>query len=130
MSAGIGYAIVLILLLMNTYYNVLIAYALFYMFASITNELPWASCKNLWNTPNCIESRYGKIFAENYYKLPMLLSVNILTPVVSKNTRVFLNLIFIRGPGMLVSGIETDLFLFKCCFGYMLPLYDLYHNYP
>ena len=74
--AGIGYAIVVILLLMNTYYNVLIAYALFYMFASITNELPWARCNNLWNTENCIESRYGEIATCSWKYLQRKLCIN------------------------------------------------------
>jgi len=50
---GIGFAIVIVLIMVNTYYNVLIAYALYYLFASITNQLPWASCNNDWNTKYC-----------------------------------------------------------------------------
>ena len=56
---GIGYAIIVVLLLVNTYYNVLIAYALFYLFASITSELPWGKCDNKWNTKYCIATKYG-----------------------------------------------------------------------
>ena len=56
---GIGYAIIVVLLLVNTYYNVLIAYALFYLFASITSELPWGKCDNKWNTDYCIATKYG-----------------------------------------------------------------------
>jgi len=54
---GIGYAIVVVIMLVNTYYNVLIAYGLFYLFASITTELPWGKCDNKWNTPYCIIER-------------------------------------------------------------------------
>ena len=46
-----------VLLLVNTYYNVLIAYSLFFLFASITDELPWARCDNKWNTKYCIIER-------------------------------------------------------------------------
>ena len=56
---GIGYAILTVLLLVNTYYNVLIAYSLFFLFASITDELPWARCDNKWNTEYCIIDRCG-----------------------------------------------------------------------
>lgn len=61
--AGIGYAIIVVLLLVNTYYNVLIAYALFYLFASITSELPWGKCDNKWNTEYCIATKYGELIA-------------------------------------------------------------------
>ena len=59
-NTGIGYAIVVVLMLVNTYYNVLIAYALFYLFASITDELPWSRCDNKWNTEYCIIERCCK----------------------------------------------------------------------
>ena len=49
-----------VILLVNVYYNVLIAYALFYLFASITDELPWASCDNKWNTKHCVIERQGE----------------------------------------------------------------------
>ena len=35
----------------SLYYNVILAWAYFYFFASFTSELPWQSCDNtLWNT--------------------------------------------------------------------------------
>ena len=39
------------------------AYGLFYLFASITSKLPWASCNNEWNTPNCV-TEYGEFNVE------------------------------------------------------------------
>ncbi|XP_045474082.1 sodium-dependent dopamine transporter isoform X2 [Harmonia axyridis] len=50
---GIGYAVVLIAFYVDFYYNVIIAWALRYFFASFTNLLPWTTCDNPWNTPNC-----------------------------------------------------------------------------
>ncbi|ELT92352.1 hypothetical protein CAPTEDRAFT_191230 [Capitella teleta] len=58
---GIGWAILMVLLLVNTYYSVLIAYGLYYLFASITNDLPWASCGHEWNTENCVQSKYAML---------------------------------------------------------------------
>ena len=43
-----------------TFYNVIIAYTLFYLFASFTKELPWKTCDNVWNTPNCRVSKACK----------------------------------------------------------------------
>ncbi|KAI8038734.1 sodium-dependent dopamine transporter [Drosophila gunungcola] len=50
---GIGYAVVLIAFYVDFYYNVIIAWSLRFFFASFTNSLPWTSCNNVWNTPNC-----------------------------------------------------------------------------
>lgn len=52
-SLGIGYAVVLIAFYVDFYYNVIIAWSLRFFFASFTNVLPWTSCNNPWNTPNC-----------------------------------------------------------------------------
>ncbi|XP_017835438.2 sodium-dependent dopamine transporter [Drosophila busckii] len=50
---GIGYAVVLIAFYVDFYYNVIIAWSLRFFFASFTSVLPWTSCNNAWNTPNC-----------------------------------------------------------------------------
>ncbi|CAG0879884.1 unnamed protein product [Cyprideis torosa] len=53
-GGGIGYAVALVSLYVDFYYNVIIAWALRFFFASFTSELPWISCGNAWNTDNCI----------------------------------------------------------------------------
>ncbi|XP_064620284.1 sodium-dependent dopamine transporter-like isoform X2 [Lineus longissimus] len=50
---GIGYAVVLIAFYVDFFYNVIIAWALYFFFSSFTSDLPWTSCNNTWNTPNC-----------------------------------------------------------------------------
>ena len=50
---GIGAASCVIMGLINIYYNVILAWAFHYLFASFTSELPWSTCNNAWNTPNC-----------------------------------------------------------------------------
>ncbi|XP_066245974.1 sodium-dependent dopamine transporter [Euwallacea similis] len=50
---GIGYAVVLIAFYVDFYYNVIIAWALRFFFASFTSLLPWTTCDNEWNTPDC-----------------------------------------------------------------------------
>ncbi|XP_073995494.1 sodium-dependent dopamine transporter isoform X3 [Rhodnius prolixus] len=50
---GIGYAVVLIAFYVDFYYNVIIAWALRFFFASFTDMLPWTTCDNPWNTPQC-----------------------------------------------------------------------------
>lgn len=50
---GVGYAICLIDIYMGMYYNTIIGWAVYYLFASFSYELPWTSCGNEWNTLNC-----------------------------------------------------------------------------
>ncbi|XP_031448284.1 sodium-dependent serotonin transporter-like [Phasianus colchicus] len=50
---GIGFAICIIGLYVSFYYNTIIAWALYYFYSSFSGTLPWASCDNPWNTPNC-----------------------------------------------------------------------------
>ena len=51
---GIGYAMVALTSVVALYYNVIIAWALYYMAMSFRRVLPWATCDNWWNTENCI----------------------------------------------------------------------------
>lgn len=54
---GIGFASIALSTLVSIYYNVVIAYALFYLlvtFVSFDGSVPWATCGNEWNTQFCI----------------------------------------------------------------------------
>ncbi|XP_050982951.1 sodium- and chloride-dependent GABA transporter 2-like [Labeo rohita] len=54
LAEGIGYAGQLTLLYNCTYYIIILAWALFYLFFSFSSQLPWASCNNTWNTDDCL----------------------------------------------------------------------------
>ena len=47
---GVGYAMVLISALVSIYYNMVTAWALHFLFTSLTSRLPWGFCNNTWNT--------------------------------------------------------------------------------
>lgn len=49
-AAGVGYATQVIVALLNFYYIIVLAWAIFYLSYSFTWDLPWASCNNTWNT--------------------------------------------------------------------------------
>ncbi|KAJ4926935.1 hypothetical protein JOQ06_015083 [Pogonophryne albipinna] len=49
---GVGLSVVLVTMFMSIYYNVIIAYSLYYMFASFQFPLPWSSCLSLPDS-NC-----------------------------------------------------------------------------
>lgn len=50
---GIGFAICIIALYIAFYYNTIMAWALYYLLSSFRTTLPWTTCNNRWNTPNC-----------------------------------------------------------------------------
>ncbi|KAG2465256.1 SC6A3 protein, partial [Polypterus senegalus] len=50
---GVGFTVILISLYVGFYYNVIISWALFYLFSSFTGNLPWEHCNNTWNSLNC-----------------------------------------------------------------------------
>uniref|UniRef100_A0A3Q2XE76 Transporter n=1 Tax=Hippocampus comes TaxID=109280 RepID=A0A3Q2XE76_HIPCM len=47
---GVGYATQVIVALLNIYYVIVLAWAIFYLSNSFSWDLPWASCNNTWNT--------------------------------------------------------------------------------
>uniref|UniRef100_A0AAY4B300 Transporter n=1 Tax=Denticeps clupeoides TaxID=299321 RepID=A0AAY4B300_9TELE len=57
---GIGYASIVIVSLLNIYYIVILAWGLYYLFQCFQPELPWAKCKQPWNTENCVEDTLRK----------------------------------------------------------------------
>uniref|UniRef100_A0A8C8ZDW6 Transporter n=1 Tax=Prolemur simus TaxID=1328070 RepID=A0A8C8ZDW6_PROSS len=54
---GVGYAVILIAVYVGFYYNVIIAWSLYYLFSSFTLNLPWTDCGHAWNSPNCTDPK-------------------------------------------------------------------------
>ncbi|XP_033632104.1 sodium- and chloride-dependent glycine transporter 1-like [Asterias rubens] len=51
---GVGIGMIIIAALVAVYYNVIIAWAIYYLIRSCTTgPLPWSTCDNEWNTANC-----------------------------------------------------------------------------
>uniref|UniRef100_A0A8C3TAJ0 Transporter n=1 Tax=Chelydra serpentina TaxID=8475 RepID=A0A8C3TAJ0_CHESE len=78
---GVGFAICIIALYVSFYYNTIIAWALYYFYSSFTGTLPWTSCDNPWNTPNCTNyfgksnvtwTAFSKSPAEEFYTRKVL----------------------------------------------------------
>lgn len=40
--------------LVCVYYNIIIAWCLYYLFLSMAKDVPWKSCGNWWNTDKCL----------------------------------------------------------------------------
>ncbi|XP_030601843.1 sodium- and chloride-dependent GABA transporter ine-like [Archocentrus centrarchus] len=73
---GVGIASVAISFIMCIYYNVIITWALYYLFNSFQAPLPWQNCNNTWNTPNCTShatnSSHSSTASQEFFKYKML----------------------------------------------------------
>ncbi|OBS57791.1 hypothetical protein A6R68_11085, partial [Neotoma lepida] len=58
-GGGVGITMVLISIFVTIYYNVIIAYSLYYLFASFQSVLPWANCSS-WADNNCSRTPIAK----------------------------------------------------------------------
>ncbi|XP_069114429.1 sodium- and chloride-dependent glycine transporter 2-like [Argopecten irradians] len=56
-GGGIGAGVLLALLIVSSYYTIIIAWTLYYLGYSFISPLPWRTCDNKWNTANCITER-------------------------------------------------------------------------
>lgn len=54
-SPGLGYGQLFMSVYVSIFYNVVLAYCLYFFFASFTSRLPWIGCSNSWNTRLCSE---------------------------------------------------------------------------
>jgi len=50
---GLGFANIFAQSFVGLYYNMIIAWTIYYMFASFTSDLPWQYCNNEFNDGNC-----------------------------------------------------------------------------
>ena len=53
--SGIGYGMMMVCMLFNAFYNVILAWCIYYIIGSCSTQLPWTTCNNWWNTPLCEE---------------------------------------------------------------------------
>lgn len=61
---GIGYAMIIISSVVSIYYNMIITYAIYYMFVSfvhLDDDLPWERCDQEYNTPICRYEGYPRL---------------------------------------------------------------------
>ncbi|KFD55633.1 hypothetical protein M514_03381 [Trichuris suis] len=53
-GGGIGISMFVISALVSIYYNVVVAWAIHYLIASLRTQVAWANCDNIWNTDACL----------------------------------------------------------------------------
>ncbi|KTG34319.1 hypothetical protein cypCar_00010402 [Cyprinus carpio] len=64
---GLGYGSQVVVFYSSAYYIIILAWAFFYLFSSFSGELPWASCRNWWNSGITLP---GAIDGINFYLYP------------------------------------------------------------
>ncbi len=57
---GLGYGMVFVCFLIAIYYNLIIAWSLFYIFAGMQDPLPWVDCGNAHNDVTCYKVELAK----------------------------------------------------------------------
>ncbi|WAQ99809.1 SC6A9-like protein [Mya arenaria] len=62
---GVGIGMVMVSGLVCVYYNVIVAWTLYYLFMSLRAVLPWSTCGNWWNTKNCVDVERKVLMASN-----------------------------------------------------------------
>ncbi|XP_037069961.1 sodium- and chloride-dependent glycine transporter 2-like [Pollicipes pollicipes] len=63
---GLGVAMFLASVAVGLYYNMIIAWTIYYTYSSMTADLPWQYCDHDFNTPNCFsKTAYERCSAEN-----------------------------------------------------------------
>ncbi|KAL9967788.1 hypothetical protein ACROYT_G026081 [Oculina patagonica] len=50
---GIGFASIAVSFLVSVYYNVIMAWSLYYFYQAFKTDIPWVGCHHPWNTPDC-----------------------------------------------------------------------------
>ncbi|KAM8867796.1 sodium- and chloride-dependent neutral and basic amino acid transporter B(0+)-like [Synchiropus picturatus] len=81
---GAGVSMVMVTLIVSIYYNVIIAYSIYYMFASFQSPLPWDSCSNCSVTSavycNISGVLVSNLTQENITSCPTILTAPIQSP--------------------------------------------------
>jgi len=54
---GIGYGMIIVSAIVMLYYNMIIAWTIFYIFVSFNKRLPWERCEPEWRTSDCYSYR-------------------------------------------------------------------------
>ncbi|XP_070575280.1 sodium-dependent noradrenaline transporter-like isoform X2 [Ptychodera flava] len=64
MFKGAGWAVVLMAYYVAFYYNVIIAWSIYFLFSSFTSTLPWTKCGESWNSPYCYDGSFNYSYVD------------------------------------------------------------------
>ncbi|OAF71175.1 Na(+)/Cl(-) betaine/GABA transporter [Intoshia linei] len=77
---GLGIGMIVVSGILTIYYNIIMTWTIYYLYQSMSKILPWSTCDNPWNTPNCVNfngTRYNHTSdsispSEEYFNLKTL----------------------------------------------------------
>lgn len=75
-GSGIGFCVIMTAFYTDFFYNVIIAYALHFFYASFTTKLPWSSCSNSYNSPACYEPSWSDDHSQECATQPVVGAAN------------------------------------------------------
>uniref|UniRef100_A0A1W7RAG3 Transporter n=1 Tax=Hadrurus spadix TaxID=141984 RepID=A0A1W7RAG3_9SCOR len=81
---GLGYGMVIISGIVCIYYNIIIAWTIYYIYQSFSSVLPWSSCDNIWNTDQCVAQQIEK--SEN--STSFLNSTNVVNKTIGRMEKI------------------------------------------
>ncbi|CAC5374384.1 Sodium- and chloride-dependent neutral and basic amino acid transporter B(0+),Sodium- and chloride-dependent taurine transporter,Sodium-dependent noradrenaline transporter,Sodium-dependent proline transporter,Sodium-and chloride-dependent glycine transporter 1,Sodium-dependent neutral amino acid transporter SLC6A17,Sodium- and chloride-dependent GABA transporter ine,Sodium- and chloride-dependent GABA transporter 3,Sodium- and chloride-dependent betaine transporter,Sodium- and chloride-dependent GABA trans len=58
---GVGMGMVIVSAIVCIYYNVIVAWTIYYLFMSFRSVLPWSHCHNSWNDDRCVDGLEGTL---------------------------------------------------------------------
>lgn len=70
---GVGYGMEAFMWILGLYYNVIIAWAFYFLFAAMASVPPWSNCENSWNTITCMVGSDQKFLRLNDTALQIVL---------------------------------------------------------
>ncbi|KAA3680132.1 solute carrier family 6 (neurotransmitter transporter, dopamine) member 3 [Paragonimus westermani] len=62
---GVGFSVVFVAFYTDWFYNMIIAWSLYYLGASFTTRLPWMDCGHEWNTERCTDTHFARNVSMN-----------------------------------------------------------------
>ncbi|XP_048764055.1 sodium- and chloride-dependent GABA transporter ine-like [Ostrea edulis] len=114
---GAGLATVVISFLFTTYYNVIIAWAFYYLFSCFQAVLPWVGCNHDWNSPNCWDGTATQNFTNTTTNASYMVPVNKPNGTISPTEDFYQTYVLERTKGIEEPGQlkwELALILFLC----------------
>ena len=93
-TLGLGWGMLIMSGILTIYYNVIISWVLFYLGSSFTRELPWATCNNSWNTPQCVQRGVNT----GILSVPNFTTIEAILPQPTNSSTVFNDTLKARTP--------------------------------
>ena len=69
--------------IVTVYYNIIITWVLYFLGNSVTKDLPWASCNNVWNTPLCFDRTQNTSIHDNNITMTTTNSLSVATRMLN-----------------------------------------------